>query len=361
MARLHRRPFLSGLLTFAIIVALETLAVLAMRSNLGVGPMVDLLLAFAFHLGAATMLSYGFWGAWDFRHADEKNWAVIGFVMVLAVPVYGLVGFAFAFAALHWRRRFNLGHHGVVADFEKYIAYEPDVTSELAGMPLLIGDGMLPEDLERKGKVAPLVDVIKAGDPDLKRGAIFSISKLKPQTAVKILRESLRDSDPESQFFVAGQLSRIEKQLSEQIIRTRRRLELSPDDVELKIELARHCKDYVQSGLLDPSVEGYFLRQSMELCEAVTVRLPDRLDVLLDLADLRVKARDVDRAVIAYALVADKEPQRTPAWVGLAHCYYEKRDLLRLGVVLEELKSRGELPPSLHDVLTFWDAARPQP
>jgi hypothetical protein len=359
MARPRRRPLLSGLLTFAIIAALETLSVLAMHTDLRIGPMVDMLLAFAFHLGAATMLSYGFWGAWDFRHADEKNWAVVGFVMVLAVPIYGLIGFSFAFAAVHWRRRLALSKEGgVIESFEKYIAYEPEERSELGGMNLLT-DALNAEDLERKGKVAPLIDIIKSGDPELKRGAIFSISKLKPQTAVKILRESLRDVDPDSQFFVAGQLARIEKQLSEQIIRTRRRLELTPTDLELKVELARYGKEYVLSGLLDPSVEQYFLRQSIALCEEVVLTSPERLDVLIDLADLLVRARDIDGAVAGYGKCAEGDRSNTNAWVGLALCYYEKRDLLRLGVVLEELKSRGELPASLHDVLAFWDVARP--
>ncbi len=356
--RRRRRPFLQGLLTFLLIVALEALSVLAAFSDLGIGPKVDLLLAFAFHLGAATMLSYGFWGPWEYRYAEDKNFAVVGFVMVLAVPVYGLAGFSLAFAAVHWRRRFDVGGKGnVVAEFEKYIAFEPGAGSEL-DFGMLSEEPVLRE-LERLGKVAPLVDIIKAGDPELKRGAIFSLAKLRPQAAVKILRESLKDIDSESQFFVAGQLSRIEKALSDRIIRTRRRLELNPGDVEIKVELICAGKDYIQSGLLDPSVEQYFLRQSSALADEVLAKTPSRVDVLQHLADLRLKARDIDRSVLAYARLVELDHANTDAWVGLAHCYYEKRDLLRLGVVLEELKSRGELPTTLHDVLAFWDLARP--
>ncbi|MBT9555432.1 MAG: hypothetical protein IV100_05340 [Myxococcales bacterium] len=358
MAGPRRRPFFAGFVTYVIIVVLEALSVLAMVSELESSAFVNMLLAFAFHLGAATMLTYGFWGPWDFRYPDEKNWSVIGFVLVLAIPVYGLIGLSGAYAAVHWRRRFERAGAGIVGRFEEYIHYEPEVRSELRGMALM-SDGDLPQDLERLGKVAPLIDVIKSGDPELKRGAIFSIAKLKPETAVKVLRECLKDIDPDSQFFVAGQLSRIEKTLSESIIRTRRRLELDPDNLDLRIELARQEKDYILSGLLDPSVEQYFLREASGLCEEVLSRLPDRDDVLLDLADIRLRARQTDVALQAYAQIVEQDPTLTPAWIGLAHCYYEKRDLLRLGAVLEELKSRGELPPSLNDVLAFWDMARP--
>lgn len=359
MARTRRRPLLTGILTFLFIYLLEGASVAAMFTGLPVGPLVDLLLAFAFHLGAACVVSYGFWGPWDFRYADDKNWAAMGFVIVLAIPVYGLLGFTGAFAAVHWRRRFNAAGGDVIEQFEKYIAYEPEIESRMRDMPLLpvlaIKEGET--ELQRMAKVAPLLDIIKTGDIDMKRGAIFSLSRLDTKVAVRILRQALQGIDPASQFYVAGQLSRIEKVLSERIIRTRRRLELEPDNVELKVRLARHNKEYVESGLLEPSVERYFVRQAIEMCEQALAEDPKRVDVLLDLAELRKRQGEVTEAIEAYRGVLAVDDSSVAARSGLAHCYFEQRDIPNLSQILAELKVAGETPAELADVMSFWEGA----
>ena len=185
--------FLTGLLTFLVIFLLEGASVAAMFTDLRVGPLVDLLLAFAFHLGAACVVSYGFWGPWDFRYAEDKNWAAVGFVLVLAIPVYGLLGYTGAYAAVHWRKRLELGGGEVIEAFEQYIAYEPELEAKMNQLSQLGAPGGKKEagglDLDRRASVAPLIDVIRSGDPDMRRGAIFSLARLERTTAVRLQRE----------------------------------------------------------------------------------------------------------------------------------------------------------------------------
>lgn len=358
-ARVRKQPFITGLITFVIIYLLEALSVIATVTEFR-ETIAGLLLAFAFHLGAACVVSYGFWGPWNFKHPEEKNWAVLGFVMVLAVPVYGLLGYTGAYAAIHWRRKLEIAKQGDVMDaFEQHIAYEPVVESTIKAIPDAVTEGDVGEtDAARKARVAPLIDVIKAGDPDLRRGAIFSVSRLARPTAVKILRESLQNVDPESQFYVAGQLSRIEKELSDQIIRTRRRLELDPDNTELRVQLARYGKEYVESGLLERSVERYFVSQSIDLAEEVLQTDSRRLDVLLDLGDLRRHQGDSEAAVDAYRRVVELDPENTTAKVGLAHAYFELRRLSDLTSVIGDLRAAGDTPKSLEGVIAFWEGAQ---
>ena len=305
MSRIRKRPTIAGIVTVSITVILEVFAVLAVASDFSVGPTVDMFLAFAFHLGAAVMVAYGFWGKWDFRYPDEKNWAVIGFVLVLTVPIYGLFGYACAFAAVHWNTERRSGG-SVVSAFEEHVAYEPEARKTLRRGPNLLD--ATPSLDDERAAVAPLVDIIKAGDPDLKRGAIFSLSRLSRKTAVKILREALHDVDPESQFYVAGQLSKIEKELSDRLIHTRRRLELEPDNIELKVQLARYGKEYIDSGLVEASVQDYFVRQAITLCEEVLEVDIERLDVLFDLAELYAIAEDFMSAATAWRRVLDLDP-----------------------------------------------------
>jgi len=355
-SRVRKQPFVTGLVTFVIVYLLEALSVVATITDFR-ETVAGLLLAFAFHLGAACVVSYGFWGPWNFRRAEEKNWAVLGFVMVLAVPVYGLLGYTGAYAAVHWRRKLRLARQGDVMDaFEQHIAYEPSIESTLKSGGDVITEGDI-GGVDRRSQIAPLIDVIKAGDPELRRGAIFSVSRLSRPTAVRILRESLRDVDPESQFYVAGQLSRIEKEISDQIIKTRRRLELDPTNMELRVQLARYGKEYVESGLLEPSVERYFVAQSVTLANEALDNDPRRLDVLLDLGDLYRHQAQPDKAAEAYRRVIELDPENTTANVGLAHSYFALRDLPRLGAVVEALRAAGDTPKSLEGVIAFWQGA----
>ncbi|MFT7622860.1 MAG: hypothetical protein ACI9WU_002035, partial [Myxococcota bacterium] len=201
MAKRRKQSVLTGLVTVLTIYLLEAASVAAMFTDLPVGPVVDLLLAFAFHLGAACVVSYGFWGPWDFRFAEDKNWAAVGFVLVLAIPLYGLLGYTGAYAAVFWRRKLGLAGGDVVSQFERYIAYEAPLESrmnQLVSFPTPTGPESREEELRRRASVAPLADVIRSGDPELKRGAIFSLARLERKTAVKILRDTLGKVDSET-------------------------------------------------------------------------------------------------------------------------------------------------------------------
>ena len=345
---------LSGFVTFAVICLLETGAVMTLTSDLPVGPMVDMLLAFAFHLGAACILSYGFWGAWTFSRAEDKNWAVIGFVLVLTLPVFGLVGYTVAYGLFRFRRRLDLKGPEVLDEFDRYVAYEPEIESALRDHPRRPTAGV--HDEAQPTDVAPLIDILKSGDRDLKRGAIFSVARLDRRTAVKILRESLMDSDREIQFYAAGQLSKIEKDLSEHILRARRRLQVEPDAVDVRAEMGLYCKDYALSGLLDPSVERYFVRQAVEAFEKVLEADPARGDVLMAMADLHRSQGDHAAAVSAYRRALFLDPSSNTARIGMAHSFFAIRDFGNLGSVLEELTMAGEIPEDLGPVIDFWKA-----
>jgi tetratricopeptide (TPR) repeat protein len=358
-SRRRSNPVL-GILTLAIVVVLEAISVLTMMTDLPVGDVIILLLAFAFHLGAACMMSFGFWGPWDFRYANEKNWAVLGFVLVLAVPVYGLIGYSLAFAAVHFRQYMRSERAGVVQQFERYIAYDGETESILeAGMPRVISRLTDEQNAARRGQVAPLIDIIKSGSPDMKRGAIFCLGRLERATAVRILRESLTYVDRQSQFYVAGQLSRIEKELSEQIIKLRRRLELDPDDLELKVALLHSHKEYIESGLLQKAVAKYFVRKAVQLSDEVLLLAPTRVDVLLDIAELQRTEGHIDEAVDFYARVMQSDPENIAARVGLAHCYYAMRDMESLNAVMMDLDDAHAIPDELAEVAAFVAPGRP--
>ncbi|MFT7623442.1 MAG: lipopolysaccharide biosynthesis regulator YciM, partial [Myxococcota bacterium] len=205
-----------------------------------------------------------------------------------------------------------------------------------------------------RASVAPLADVIRSGDPELKRGAIFSLARLERKTAVKILRDTLGKVDSETQFYVAGRLGQIEKELSDRIIRTRRMLELEPDNLELKVRLARYNKEYVESGLLEPSVERYFVRRAIDLCTAVLDEDAGRVDVMIDLAELLARRGEIVDAISTYRRVLSIEPESTGARVGLARAYFKLRDMGNLSVTLDDLARSGDVPDDLVPVIEYW-------
>ncbi len=349
-------PALSSVLMLVAIYILEAGAAVTLFSVIPVDPLVDILLAFAFHLAAACLVSYGFFGPWDFRRAEEKNWAVIGFVLVLSTPVYGLLGYTGAFFAVRARRR-GRSMGDILTEFNRYIAYEPEAEELIARAAAMTPLTNTPsEDDEPKGEIAPLVDVLKSGDRELKRGAIFSAARLDVPTAVRVLRDSLADGDREIQFYAAGQLSRIEKTFGEAIIKCRRAIELTPNDARLHARLAAHCREYAESGLVESTVRRYFLRQATAACFTALEHEPRWLEVRVELAGLLRLQGERDAALEEYRRVLESDPNQIAARVGLCHAYFEQRDFARLGAVLHELDARGQVPEELRAVFEFWRA-----
>ena len=59
-------------------------------------------------------------------------------------------------------------------------------------------------------------------------------------------------------------------------------------------------------------------------------------------------------AATAWRRVLDLDPLDVDAKVGLARAYFEQRDLIGLGEILEDLEVSGDAPPQLQPMIEFW-------
>ncbi len=149
-------------------------------------------------------------------------------------------------------------------------------------------DELVPLDLKIREQVRtePVVDLLPYADVQT---AIAIVKRLRDRGLrddVEMIRKVAQDPRPEVYQYAIAQIDRLEKQYSDKIFRTENDLKANPARTELRIELARHYLDYLESGLLDEGLRDYYWELTLSQVFEAMLTHPRGEDLAVDLAHL---------------------------------------------------------------------------
>jgi tetratricopeptide (TPR) repeat protein len=298
------------------------------------------LLALGLHLAGVGLA----WAAGRRRGADEdgRYLSGLGALLVLFLPVLGPLGCVGAMAA----GRGLLKSRGLAQAF-----------SGQSAMDRAAGDGRGRDavHLDEELSIQPVADILEGGDAALKRGAIQLLRRLGTKDAVRLLRKSLSDENPEVRFYAHTALTRLEEDHAESMALAHKRA--SDADPESLVALARTQRRYADSGLPDENIS----RQSIEdardnLRQALDIAGEAQEEWRVEMGQLELHLGHLEAAREQFELALSVQPENADAVLGLLEVRFRERDLAGLQRLREGLAGRrfDTADPERLVVLNFW-------
>ncbi|MBF0492709.1 MAG: hypothetical protein HQM15_08010 [Deltaproteobacteria bacterium] len=110
--------------------------------------------------------------------------------------------------------------------------------------------------------IEPYADILAGQDIELKRGAIERMVELKNKESIQLLEKYRSDNSSELRFYVLSALHRIRQEFEEELAAAKKETQGNFYKISARIYLAKVYLQYVQSGLLDRSMQNSYLEEA---------------------------------------------------------------------------------------------------
>lgn len=232
---------------------------------------------------------------------------------VLLMPGYGVVVVAGVGLALRWVPKPS---GDLLGEFREHVAphLEGKPSTPLAELPLV-------EHL----KVQPLIDLLQTEDLSLRKAVLEDMARRRGPRLIACIQAALSDPHPEIYQFAVAKLGQVQEWHSRQLAQGRLDYQQS-GSLEHGQLLARAYHDYLDSGLLEKTLEPLYLGQLAGHYSELVKLFGGRPELLLARAEIWLRLHREDQAQRDYEQVLQRHPEEIEAELGLLKIAYQRRD-----------------------------------
>jgi hypothetical protein len=193
-------------------------------------------------------------------------------------------------------------------------------------------------DLARKLDAESFREVLRHGDTDQKRSALFRLAELGAPHHIELIRDCLVDDDGEVRLYAYGELDRLTRVHEEEIGKSRRLVEADENDVEARLRLSRAHFELAASGVLDPRTASFHFRAAANEAQTAAMQVPGEIAPVLAEARAHAHLGDLDAAERCVGTIAEENLQAPEVCLVRAEVAFKRRDFdaarLEAGVLL---------------------------
>lgn len=288
------------------------------------------------HLGSSLILALGFQ---LFMGKLRPAFTVGNLLLHLSLPVIGSFFALILVVTLTFSRKSNL-----LTDFheeDKSLASQMKPTSKAIANPN--------ETLKRNLSVEPIVETIRSNaHPDLKRGAIETLSSIPSPSSVSLLKEALGDNNSEVRFYASSGLARVEECLNTEIVKFKKAAKDEPT-LSHHLSLAQAYYEFVYLKIQDEASLQYYLKQAILNFEVAHSLDPQHTGVLKGLERAYMRAGEAEKAL---QLRPEKERGQEDTLMIAAETHFRNGDLKVCRAVLEGISESHW--DAVKDVMRLW-------
>lgn len=221
-------------------------------------------------------------------------------------------------------------------------------------------------ELREELQTQPIIDLLPYADVATAIAIINKLASQRKRDDIVLLRRLTQDRRPEVYQFALSKLDEFEREFAHRIFEAKEMLAYRPQEAALRVELARVYYAYVNSGLLDDSLEDYYWEMTLaQLFEAMRLE-STRLDVVVDMARLFLMRQMYREAEAAVEDVLRKEPGNLDAQLVYLEALVERAQDEGNPWLLQQARMRAlesawavKLPKTreqhpLHESARFW-------
>ncbi|MBS2038140.1 hypothetical protein JST97_24355 [bacterium] len=251
---------------------------------------------------------------------------------LLLTPGYGLAVVLWVGLALRFLPRPS---GDLLAEFREHVA--PQLEGKrglaLAQLPLV-------EHL----KVQPLIDLLQSPDLQLRKAVLEDMARRRGARLIACIQGALADPNPEIYQFAVAKLGQIQEWHSRQLAEGRLEYSRQPG-LESGHWLAQAYLDYLESGLLEVTLQPLYLRQLAELYGDMLARFGRSQALLLARANVWLKLGREGEAAEDFRAVLQLDSQCAEAELGLLQVAYQQRNWSDWRQQARRLKTLGARLP----------------
>jgi hypothetical protein len=176
-------------------------------------------------------------------------------------------------------------------------------------------------------QIQPLVDILRQPNSELKRAAIAMLGRQGSHEAMRLVRGSLADPDPDVRSDAAVTLSRFEDNVTRALSQAVAQGLESPHSAKRYADL---CYRYATSDLLDAATSRYYLTQARDTLRRITALRREQADVWLDLARVHYRLGEEAAAWQALDRARTLHPANVASYLLGMEMAFDARDWDRL-------------------------------
>ena len=195
--------------------------------------------------------------------------------------------------------------------------------------------------------------ILDTGSSAKKFQMMNRIEKLADESSSRIFRLALRDSDYDVQMFAAKKLSASEESFLEEMRNLIRRIELLPDQIDLRVELLRQSIMFHNTRICAESVTKLWLEKAMDFAGPIEGQLQDSSSLIL-FGRVSMVLGQYDKAKKAFESAARISSSDGVATFYLAELYFLMRRYGLTKQIMFDLQSTAGKPRIMLDRVAYW-------
>jgi len=217
------------------------------------------------------------------------------------------------------------------------------------------------ESIRETVNVEPIVETLRShAGPDLKRGAIETLTQIANPQAVALLKESLTDPNSEVRFYASSGLSRIEEKLNQQILKHKNHLQRSPKpSFGDQLRLGKAYYEFVFLAMQDEASLQYYIQQASHHFEKAHEMDPSEPSILKSLE--KVYTRSSNFKALESLREKQKELNSPNDPMYLAESHFKSGQLFAAKEVLGKMDSTNQRFHTVKDVQELWALSESKP
>jgi hypothetical protein len=162
--------------------------------------------------------------------------------------------------------------------------------------------------IREESQVEPIVDMLPLADIPTAIAIVNRLRERGERTDIELIREISNDNRPEVYQYALAILDKMEKVFAGEVYELAQEIQRRPRDAQLRVEMAKLHIDYIQSGLLDDSLESYYWELTLSHLFEAMLAHPNKPELGVDFAQLLAQQGLIQEAGEVSRLVLKKEP-----------------------------------------------------
>lgn len=269
------------------------------------------------HSLASCLFALCFGGSLHSRFSRQKA-ALLGGLFAFNIPVAGMGCMLLTEILLIIK---PLPSGDILSEFEKYTTLSENVAENTKPLPVSS------KALQTAGIVGPFRDMYLASDSHQKQMVLDAIVKRKNPRFYPLILAALKDPLTEINQYAVAKVQKLRDDYEMKISKAEEAAKVLPTSIDAHYRLALAYCEYMESGLMDPSVAHFFQSQFQKEYRKILTfpHSPTEERIFSNLGQLSLQMKHWNEAESAYRKALELQPDSLEANVGFVKLFYERK------------------------------------